>query len=168
VSSSRHTPTLLFHKLTPHTGATPSPVLAHAANTTTLRTNGTLLGSNATTHSSHVGQIFFDQDLISLVEATAPYNTNTQEITLNSDDQILSEEAADMDPFVEWVQLSDDIADGVMAWISIGVDPSADDEVTSAATIYESGGVANENSQMGGGGGDGGPPSGGNGTAPPS
>jgi hypothetical protein len=73
-----------------------------------------------------------------------------------------------MDPFVEWVQLSDDIADGIMAWISIGVDPSADSEVTSAATIYESGGVANENSSMGGGGGDGGPPDGGNGTAPPS
>lgn len=61
-----------------------------------------------------------------------------------------------MDPFVEWIQLSDDITDGVMAWISIGVDPSADSEVTSAATIYESGGVANENSEMGGGG-DGGP-----------
>jgi len=73
-----------------------------------------------------------------------------------------------MDPFVEWVQLSDDITDGIMAWISIGIDPTADDEISSAATIYETGGVANENSMGGMGGGDGGPPDGGNGTAPPS
>lgn len=146
------------------TGATHIHVLAHNANDTLVRTNGTLLESNATTHASHVGQIFFDQALISLVEATAPYNTNTQEITLNADDQILSEEAADMDPFVEWVQLGDDIADGIMAWISIGIDPTADSEITSAATIYKDGGVANENSMGGMGGGD--APGGGNGTGP--
>jgi hypothetical protein len=69
-----------------------------------------------------------------------------------------------MDPFVGWVQLSDDITDGIMAWISIGIDPTADEEVTSAATIYKTGGVANENNSMGGGM-SGGPPNGGNGTA---
>ncbi|KAM0701742.1 hypothetical protein Q7P35_010651 [Cladosporium inversicolor] len=167
--TSRKPPThsSLLHPLTNKpipTGATHIHVLAHNANSTLVRTNGTLLESNATTHSSHVGQIFFDQDLISLVEATAPYNTNTQEITLNADDQILSEEAADMDPFVEWVQLSDDITDGIMAWISIGIDPTADSEVSSAATVYKDGGVANENSMGGMGGGD--APGGGNGTAP--
>lgn len=127
-------------------GATHIHVMAHNVSETTVRTNGTLLGSNSITHASHVGQIFFDQDLISLVEATTPYNTNTQDITLNSDDQILSDEAADMDPFVEWVQLGEDITDGIMAWISIGIVSTADDEVTSAATVYKSGGVANENS----------------------
>ena len=142
------------------TGATHIHVLAHNANDTIVRTNGTLLESNATTHASHVGQIFFDQDLISLVEATAPYKTNTQDLTLNSDDQILSEEAEDMDPFVEWVQLGEDVTDGIMAWISIGIDPTADDAVTSAATIYQTGGVENESSM--GGGGD--APAGGNGT----
>jgi protocatechuate 3,4-dioxygenase beta subunit len=145
-------------------GATHIHVLAHNANSTIIRTNSTLLESNATTHSSHVGQIFFDQALISLVEATAPYNTNTQEITLNSADQILSEEAEDMDPFVEWVQLGEDITDGIIAWISIGIDPTADSEVSSTATIYKSGGVANENSMGSMGGGD--APDGGNGTAP--
>lgn len=70
-----------------------------------------------------------------------------------------------MDPFVEWVQLGDDITDGIMAWISIGIDPTADEEITSAATIYKDGGVANANSGMGGGpGGD--APGGGNGTMP--
>ena len=146
------------------TGATHIHILAHNTNSTLVRTNSTLLESNATTHSSHVGQLFFDQDLISLVEATAPYNTNTQEITLNADDQILSEEAADMDPFVEWVQLGYDIEDGIMAWVSIGIDPSVDLEVEAAATVYEDGGVANENSMGGMGGGD--APGGGNGTGP--
>lgn len=148
--------------------ATHIHVLSHNTNDTIIRTNGTVLGNNATTtHASHVGQIFFDQDLISLVEATAPYNTNTQELTTNAEDSILGEEAADMDPFVEWIQLGDDITDGVMAWISIGIDPTADDEITSAATIYKDGGVANENSGMGGGpGGPGGEGPGGNGTVP--
>lgn len=110
-----------------------------------------------------MGQIFFDQDLISQVEATAPYNTNTQELTTNADDDILASEAADMDPFVEYVLVNpDDIAEGVLAWISIGIDPTADDEITSAATYYKDGGVANENSGMGGGPG-GSPP---NGTMP--
>jgi hypothetical protein len=40
-----------------------------------------------------------------------------------------------MDPFVEWVQLGEDITDGIMAWVSIGIDPTADSEVSSAATI---------------------------------
>jgi protocatechuate 3,4-dioxygenase beta subunit len=157
------TPFISLSLTNPPTGATHIHVLAHNANSTLVRTNGTLLESNATTHSSHVGQIFFDQDLLSLVEATAPYNTNTQDITLNSDDQILGEEAADMDPFVEWVQLSDDITDGIMAWISIGIDPTADSKVESAATVYKDGGVANENSMGGMGGGA---PGGGNGTGP--
>ena len=68
-----------------------------------------------------------------------------------------------MDPFVEYVLVNpDNIADGVLAWISLGIDPSKADDVTAAATIYETGGVANANSGMGGPP----PPGGGDGTAP--
>lgn len=158
------------HTLFPghYTGrATHIHVLSHPANETTVNKNNNTISGLYTSNSSHVGQIFFDQDLISLVEATAPYNTNTQELTTNAEDSILGEEAADMDPFVEWIQLGDDITDGVMAWISIGIDPTADDEISSAATIYKDGGVANENSGMGGGpGGPGGEGPDGNGTVP--
>ncbi|KAK3673876.1 hypothetical protein LTR78_006078 [Recurvomyces mirabilis] len=144
-----------------YTGRAPHiHVLSHNTNSTIIRTNGTLLGSNSTTSASHVGQIFFDQDLISQVKATAPYNTNTQDLTTNADDSILSSEAANMDPFVEYVWLGDSPSDGIMAWISIGIDPTTDDEVTSAATIYADGEVANTDSSMNGGsGGDGGGPS---------
>lgn len=99
--------------------------------------------------ASHVGQIYFDQRLISKVEKTSPYTTNTQELTLNADDGILGEEAETLDTFVEYVLLGDDISDGVLAWITIGIDPTSEQEISSAATQYEDGGVANENGGFG-------------------
>lgn len=148
--------------------ATHIHILTHNVNNTVVRTNGTLLTGygNYTASASHVGQIFFDQDLISTVEALAPYNTNTQELTLNADDDILAGESAEMDPFLEYVLLNpDNVEDGVLAWISLGIDPTADQDISSAGTIYESGGEANPNAGMGAPGGPGGPmPSG----APPS
>lgn len=105
----------------------------------------------------HVGQLFFDQSLITDVEATAPYNTNTQELTLNSADSILSEETATegVDPFVEYVLIGDDISEGVLAWVAIGVDMSQSYSVTPAAAYYRTGGVMGDSSSgMGGGGGD--------------
>ncbi|KAE8345936.1 hypothetical protein BDV24DRAFT_159268 [Aspergillus arachidicola] len=71
--------------------------------------------------SSHVEQIFFDQDLISAIKKNAPYNTNTQELTKNSVDSILETEADTTDPFVEYVYLGKDASNGIFAWISIRV-----------------------------------------------
>jgi protocatechuate 3,4-dioxygenase beta subunit len=150
--------------------ATHVHILTHNPNSTTIRTNATLLGSsgNATTHASHVGQLFFDQDLISQVEAVEPYASNTQDVTLNTDDMILSQEANTMDPYVEYVLLGEDVSDGILAWISIGIDPTMDNEISAAAIIYEDGGVASENTMGGGPGGDSaeGPPSGDGDVAP--
>jgi hypothetical protein len=79
-----------------------------------------------------------------------------------------------MDPFVEYILLGEDVSDGILAWISIGIDPTADSEISSAGTNYEDGGEANSNGGMGGmGGGSGGAPPGGmsgmmpSGSAPP-
>lgn len=137
-------------------------IISHAMSNTTIRTNGTILGSNGTTHASHVGQLFFDQELLSLVEATEPYVSNTQDQTQNSEDSILGEEADSMDPFVQYILLGDSVEDGILAWISIGIDSNADNSISSASTIYEDGGVANANSMGGGAGGNGGgsPPNG--------
>ncbi|KAF5521092.1 Catechol 1,2-dioxygenase [Colletotrichum aenigma] len=128
----------------------------------TLYSNGTL-GNEIT--ASHVGQTFFDQDLISAVEAFAPYNTNTQELTTNADDSILSEETATdgVDPMMEYTLLGDSVTDGLFAWMAFGINTTLSQTVTPAAFRYESGGV--ENSNSGGGGAGGSPP---NGTAPPS
>ncbi|KIW04501.1 hypothetical protein, variant [Verruconis gallopava] len=128
---------------------------------------GATVGANNTLSSqgsiAHVGQIFFDQDLISQVEAVEPYASNTQELTLNADDMIASQAAEDVDPFAEYVLLGSDISDGILAWTTIGVNVTANYSVSAAATIYADGGVANENA-MGGGpdapGASGGPPNG--------
>ncbi|CAG7988724.1 unnamed protein product [Penicillium salamii] len=124
--------------------------------------NGTISGLY-TSSSSYVGQIFFDQDLITAVEKVSPYSTNTQELTTNAEDSILSEEADTIDPFMEYVYLGDDVSDGIFAWISLGIDPTQDSSVTPAAYYTEQGGVENESSGGMGGGGGGGP-----GGAPPS
>lgn len=124
-------------------------VLAHI--NATLLPNNTLAGGSI----SHVGQLFYDQALISQVEEVAPYNTNTQELTLNTEDSILAEEAEDVDPFPQYVFLGDDVSDGVFGWIAFGLDATAAYNITPAATWTENGGVANNNSM---GGGPGGPP----------
>lgn len=127
----------------------------------TLLSNNTLAGGSVT----HVGQIFFDQDLITLVEAEEPYASNTQDITENSSDSILSEEAGTVDPFMEYVLLGDSVADGIFGWLAFGMDSNSAYNITPAAYLTENGGVENENAGggMGGGsppGGSGGPPSG--------
>jgi hypothetical protein len=118
--------------------------------------NGTVSGLY-TTHSSHVGQIFFDQDLITEVELVSPYKENTQQLTLNENDGILKEEAADIDPFMEYVLLGDSVSDGIFAWISMAIDPTTDRELSPAAYWTKEGGIVNPKS---GPGGPGGPPSG--------
>ncbi|KAJ4303689.1 hypothetical protein N0V90_002590 [Kalmusia sp. IMI 367209] len=123
----------------------------------TLYSNGTL-GNNVT--ASHVGQGFFDQDLISAVETYEPYSTNTQELTANADDSILSEETATdgVDPFHEYTLLGDVVSDGIFAWMAFGINTTQTQTVTPAAYYYAEGGVENANSGAGGAGGS--PPSG--------
>lgn len=115
-------------------------MLTHPVNETVVQANGTISGLYASS-SSHVGQIFFDQDLITEVEKTAPYSTNTQELTTNAEDSILSEEADTIDPVMEYVYIGDSVSDGIFAWITIGVDPTTDTTVTPAAYYTEDGGV---------------------------
>ncbi|KAH7141349.1 Intradiol ring-cleavage dioxygenase [Dactylonectria estremocensis] len=128
-----------------------------------IHTNATLLANQtlgSENYASHVGQAFFDQDLITEVELTAPYNTNTQEITTNADDSILSEEVATegVDPIMEYTLLGDSVSDGLFAWLAFGINSTLSSSVTPAAYLYAEGGVANSNSGSGGsGGGSGGP-----------
>lgn len=119
--------------------------------------NGTLYSSTAT----HVGQMFFDQDLISEVEQVEPYSSNEQELTTNEEDDILADEASTgADPFMTYVKLGDSIEDGILGWLAFGVDMSYSRNVTAAATHYKDGGVANEDAGAPGGGAPGDMPSG--------
>ncbi len=108
----------------------------------TVLTNQTWDGGVAT----HIGQFFFDQSLVTAVESVEPYTTNTQELTLNLDDGIAAEEATDeYDIFMDYALLGDAASDGVLAWIVVGVDSTADynTAVQAAAHYYEGGGVDN-------------------------
>ncbi len=116
-------------------------------------------------YASHVGQAFFDQTLVQAVMQEYPYSDNTQTQTTNEEDSILSEEAGtdNIDPLMAYTLLGDTVADGLLAWLAFGINTSYTGEVTPASFLYQSGGVANENSGMGGGpgggsGGPGGPP----------
>ncbi|KAK6193203.1 hypothetical protein LQW54_012697 [Pestalotiopsis sp. IQ-011] len=107
-----------------------------------LLENGTLAGGNV----SHIGQLFYDQDLITQVEATYPYNTSTVDITLNSADRVfgLETEDSNSDPVFEYVFLGDDVTDGIFSWITIGVDPTASYETSYAALLTATGGVSSK------------------------
>lgn len=128
--------------------ATHIHVLVHA--------NATLYSNNTLGHDTtamHVGQAFFDQDLISEVEAVSPYASNGQELTENADDDILAEEADTdgVDPFMSYTYLGDSAEDGIFAWLSFGVNTTYSSEAAAAAILYEDGGVENEDGPGAGG-----------------
>lgn len=77
-------------------------------------------------HATHVGQLFFDQSLITEVEALEPYTSNQQSLTLNIYDLYLNIEAASSDPFVSYTLIGNTIADGILAWMTIGIDTTED------------------------------------------
>ena len=77
-----------------------------------LEPNSTYINST----QMHVGQIFFDQDLINSTSEASPYSTNTQELTLNDDDSILTSVWDDLDPMAEYVFLNgEDYTDGIVS-----------------------------------------------------
>ncbi|UPX17173.1 uncharacterized protein EKO05_0007545 [Ascochyta rabiei] len=124
--------------------ATHIHIMTHTLDAT-VNDNNTLAGSSL----SHVGQMFFDQDLIEAVDTIEPYASNTQVIKENYKDTYLKEMASEVDPMVEYVFLGDDISEGIFGWLSFGMDSSASYNVTPAAYLYADGGVTNKNASIG-------------------
>lgn len=90
----------------------------------------------------HVSQIFFDQTLLQEVEATHPYDTNTQELTRNEEDYILGEETSvpGANPFLQYVYINGhDISAGVFGWVTIGLNTSVIHTTGAAGHYYEEG-----------------------------
>lgn len=152
---------VIFDTLVPghYTGRTNHyHVLVHL--NATAQDNGTLIDTTA----SHIGQLFFDQDLLDEVEALEPYSSNTQDYTNNEADSILAESSVGADPFIEYIILGDSLDQGLLGWISFGINTSYTTTANPASYFYETGGVSNSN---GGGGGGGGGFPGGNGSGFP-
>ncbi|RMZ84023.1 hypothetical protein DV737_g1363, partial [Chaetothyriales sp. CBS 132003] len=127
--------------------ATHTHLLAHT--NVTINENQTLaVGSGSI---AHIGQLFWNEVLRSAVEEVEPYSSNTQAITTNADDTWSIVQAEnDYDPFPEFLYLGEDITDGLLAWIQIGLNVSADytdnDYYNIAAYLEADGGHVNSDS----------------------
>jgi uncharacterized membrane protein YgcG len=102
--------------------------------------------------------MFYDQDLISQVEALSPYSENTAAITLNANDRVLAGETenSDSDPVFNYVLLGDTVEDGLFSWITVGIDTSASYSASYAALLTADGGVSSSSSSGSGSSGNGG------------
>ncbi|KAG7380475.1 hypothetical protein PHYPSEUDO_007177 [Phytophthora pseudosyringae] len=99
---------------------------------------GSVLSNNTYAGGSvaHVGQFFFDQDLITSVAKVSPYSTNKQSSTLNSADKIFQEASANgYDPIFQYSLVGDSVSDGVFVWISVAVDMTAERDVKAVSTL---------------------------------
>lgn len=117
----------------------------------TILPNGTFTGGTV----NHIGQLYFDESLRAAVELTSPYNTNTITPLSNDDDQwAVTAADADYDPFPEYIMLGDTLEDGLLMWISIGVDTTANytSDASIAAYWEADGGHTNNDSGFGAGG----------------
>lgn len=101
--------------------------------------NNTFTGGNV----SHVGQVFFDQDLINEVDTFYPYTTNPNAILPNSKDMALASEAVTTDPVVNYVYVGESAGEGLVTWITVGINTSAIYDVQTAAWLTADGGVEN-------------------------
>ncbi|KAK6853827.1 hypothetical protein PG995_010639 [Apiospora arundinis] len=91
---------------------------------------------------SHLGQMYFDQDLLNRVEAIEPYASNHALWTKNAQDGLLTYALYSSDPLMQYVQLGEKLEDGVLAWLSFGVNTTYSKKAYVAATYYKDGGKA--------------------------
>ncbi|KAI5826480.1 aromatic compound dioxygenase [Schizophyllum commune Tattone D] len=86
--------------------------------------NGTLVSHSGSL--AHIGQFFMDEDWNDQVFALEPYTLNTNNRTLNTEDGILAEQNTDgYNGFLALEKLGDDISEGVLGYITIGIDSTA-------------------------------------------
>jgi protocatechuate 3,4-dioxygenase beta subunit len=121
--------------------ATHQHVSAHAG--ARLLPNNTYAGGTV----NHISQLFFDQSLVTAVEATAQYNTNRVARTANNVDTYTGYSATTAyDPFPEYVLLGgNDLSKGIFMWLEIAINPGAnyDDYAQIAAFLGPDGGTNN-------------------------
>lgn len=97
---------------------------------------------------AHVGQLFFDQSLITEVEKSAPYNTNTQELRTNADDSIFLQEVASSDPVVHYSLLGSEVSEGLFAWVTFGVHKTTSLTINQAGSLDASVTVSDAGQQV--------------------
>ncbi|KAG8739920.1 hypothetical protein FRC10_004981 [Ceratobasidium sp. 414] len=80
----------------------------------------------------HIGQVFFEDDLNEQIVTQGVYANTTQSRTYNIDDSILDSENADgYNAYASTELLGDVVTDGILAYITIGVDTTFEGSITS-------------------------------------
>lgn len=80
----------------------------------TIRDDGTVDSSSGSV--IHIGQIFFNEDILDQILATEGYSDTSNNRTYNKDDSILAQASADgATPFAETSLLGSSIEDGVLS-----------------------------------------------------
>jgi hypothetical protein len=88
----------------------------------TIHANKTISGGTV----PHIGQLYFDQDLLDAVTQKPHYATNPFPRMKNAQDFLMIQgSGGNADPIVEYALLGKDVSDGIFAWINIGVNPDA-------------------------------------------
>jgi hypothetical protein len=118
----------------------------------TKQANNTITGGRA----AHIGQLYFDQGLITAADKIAPYSSNRMPITQNTADFLFMQGANGDDPIVRYALVGKTLDEGLFAWIRFGINQQANKPVSPAAYWTANGGVMNPNgpvAKMNGGGG---------------
>jgi len=75
---------------------------------------------------AHIGQKFFDQNLIKEVNTLSSYSSNTNTLTENAHDRVVKAEITNgADPFLNYVLLGDAVSDGLFIQVTVSVNTSA-------------------------------------------
>ncbi|KAI1324328.1 hypothetical protein F5Y16DRAFT_381184 [Xylariaceae sp. FL0255] len=83
-------------------------------------------------------------NIFSRVKATAPCSSDTANFTTNAQDLVAPDSAIAMyDPLADYVYLGDKLSDGLLSFVTIGIDTAADytANVIPASIYFEDGGV---------------------------
>ncbi|KAF6825516.1 extracellular dioxygenase [Colletotrichum plurivorum] len=102
-------------------------------------TNGTSFSQSAV---QHVGQLFFEEDILSQVYAVSPYSAHLDTLnrTTNDEDSVLSSASEDgYSPFISVSLLGDSIEDGLVGYITIGVNATGDAVATTGQDVNPQG-----------------------------
>lgn len=95
--------------------------------------NNTLIDVQA----SHVGQMYFDQALVDEVEKLSPYSGNQQPRTSNDEDEFLQGDLeAGGYPFMQYELIGDKLEDGILAWLSFGINATESKTVDPITTYH--------------------------------
>lgn len=104
--------------------------MAHVGGNKTL--DGTYVGGT----NSFVGQLYFPMETIEAVGVVSPYSNNKTALLRNENDSLFKstdDVVAGWDGLMEVRQIGESIKDGLIGWISVGIDLGADQDTGNTA-----------------------------------